>query len=216
MYGFFFCFYPLFIPTLIWPYPLQTIQERIGVLLLAGGLLALIPVISFQYHYAAAIMPLFYLRFLQSIHRLGNWRPNAKPWGLALAVLLIALIPVQFSRDLWKLFTDGEYAAPMAQPYHDTVRELEALPGRQLVLVRYAPNHDVYQEWVFNRADIDKARVVWAREMNPAEDAALVRYFHDRRVWLLEPDHLPPRLTPYGVTMAQSAQGLPAEAGKAE
>ena len=58
MYGFFFCFYPLFIPALIWPYPLQTPQERMGVLLLAGGLLALIPVVGFQYHYAAAIMPL--------------------------------------------------------------------------------------------------------------------------------------------------------------
>ena len=67
MYGFFFCFYPLIIPALIWPYPLQTPHERIGVLLLAGGLLALFPVVGFQYHYAAAIMPLFYL--IPALHR---------------------------------------------------------------------------------------------------------------------------------------------------
>ena len=195
MYGFFFCFYPLFIPALIWPYPLQTPQERLGVLLLAGGLLALLPVVGFQYHYAAAILPLVYLRFLQSVDRLRNWRPSSKPIGFALAVLLLALIPIQFGREVWKLFADGEYAPPMAQPYHDVVRELDALPGRHLVLVRYAPNHDVFQEWVYNRADIDSARIVWAREMSPSEDAALVRYFHGRTIWLLQPDQQPPKLT---------------------
>jgi hypothetical protein len=128
---------------------------------------------------------------------LRGWRPNAWPVGLALAVLLIALIPIQFGRDVWKLFADGEYASPMAQPYRDMVRQLEALPGRQLVLVRYAPNHDVIQEWVYNRADIDAARIVWAREMSPSEDAPLIQYFRGRSVWLLEPDQSPPRLTPY-------------------
>ena len=211
MYGFFFCFYPLFLPAMIWPYPLQTPQERIGVLLLVGGLGALLPVVGFQYHYAAAIMPLVYLRFLQSIDHLRNWRPNSKAWGLALAVLLIALIPIQFGRDVWKLFADGEYAMPMAQPYYNMVRRLEALPGRQLVLVRYGPSHDVFQEWVYNRADIYSARIVWAREMSPSEDAPLIQYFRDRSVWLLEPDQSPPRLTPY-----QSAPTLQNVAQKAE
>jgi hypothetical protein len=197
MYGFFFCFFPLFLPALIWPYPLQTPQERLGILLLAGGLLALVPVVGFQYHYAAAIMALIYLRFLQSIDHLRKWRPHSKPWGLALTVLLIALIPIQFGRDVWKLFADGEYAPPMAQPYHNMLQQLEALPGRQLVLVRYAPSHDVYQEWVYNRADIDSAHVVWAREMNPSEDARLIQYFRGRSVWLLEPDQSPPKLTHY-------------------
>jgi hypothetical protein len=206
MYGFFFCFYPLFIPALIWPYPLQTPQERLGGLLLTGGLVALLPLVGFQYHYGAAIMPLIYTRFLQSMDRLRHWRPSksmgGKPIGLALAAVLIALIPIQFGHDIWKLFTDGEYAPPMAQPYHNIVRQLEGLPGRHLVLVRYAPNHDAYQEWVYNRADIDSARIVWAREMSPAEDANLVQYFHGRRVWLVEADQSPPRLTPYPAALA--------------
>ncbi len=205
MYGFFFCFYPLFIPTLIWPYPLHTPRERAGVLLLGGGLLSLLPVVGFQYHYAAAIMPLIYLRCLQSVDRLRRWRPNSRPVGIALAAVLLALIPVQFGRDVWKLFADGEYAPPMAQPYHNIVRQLEALPGRHLVLVRYSADHDVFQEWVYNRADIDAARIVWAREMGAAEDAALIRYFHDRRIWLLEPDRSPPKLAPYPVPAAPPA-----------
>jgi hypothetical protein len=202
MYGFFFCFYPLFIPALIWPYPLQTPQERVGILLLAGGLLALAPLNGFLYHYAATILPLVYLRFLQSIERLKSWRPNSRPIGLVLAVLLLALIPIQFGREVWKLFADGEYALPMAQPHRDLIRELEARPGRHLVLVRYSPDHDVHQEWVYNRADIDGARIVWAREISPAEDAPMIQYFHGRQVWLLEPDSSPPRLRPYAAAPA--------------
>jgi hypothetical protein len=214
MYSFFFCFYPLFIPALIWPYPLGTPEERVGVLLLAGGLLALAPVVGFQYHYAAAILPLVYLRFLQSVDHLRKWRPGARPVGFALAALLVAAIPVQFGRDVCKLFADGEYAPPMAQPRHDIVRQLEALPGRHLVLVRYAPNHDTFQEWVYNRADIDGARIVWARQMSPAEDARLIRYFEGRSIWLLEPDQSPPKLTPYPVSAAKPVLSGPIEHNK--
>jgi hypothetical protein len=119
-----------------------------------------------------------------------------------LAVLLLALIPIQFGRDVWKLLADGEYAPPMAQPYHNVVRQLEALPGSHLVLVHYHPDHDVFEEWVNNRADIDSARIVWAREISPAEDARLIQYFHGRSIWLLDPDQSPPRLTPYAAAAA--------------
>jgi len=46
-------------------------------------------------------------------------------------------------------------------------------------------------------ADIDKAKVVWARDMDDSENAELIRYFPHRRVWLAEPDLAPPRLSPY-------------------
>ena len=77
------------------------------------------------------------------------------------------------------------------------LRELEQGKERHLVIVRYGQNHSVRQEWVYNRADIDGAKVVWAREMGPQADRELLDYFNDRRVLLLQADQLPRHLTPY-------------------
>jgi hypothetical protein len=75
--------------------------------------------------------------------------------------------------------------------------QLRSLPGPQLVLVRYSPNHDPLLDWVYNGADIDRQKVVWARDMGPETNEELLQYYSDRRVWLLEADDVPPRLLPY-------------------
>jgi hypothetical protein len=78
------------------------------------------------------------------------------------------------------------------------VAELSGYPGRQLAIVRYGPHHDVlFHEWVYNEASIDRAKVVWARDMGPAKNQELIDYFHDRAVWLVEADETPPKLSLY-------------------
>jgi hypothetical protein len=67
--------------------------------------------------------------------------------------------------------------------------ELKRDGGRHLVIVRYGPKHSPHNEWVYNAADIDKAPVVWAGEMDPASDGRLLRSFDDRPVWLLSIDN---------------------------
>jgi hypothetical protein len=76
-------------------------------------------------------------------------------------------------------------------------RELAKTPGKLLVFVRYSPQHIFQDEWVYNDADIDAARIVWARDLGPEEDAKLQAYYPDRTALLLEPDGRAPGLVPY-------------------
>ena len=63
--------------------------------------------------------------------------------------------------------------------------------------MHYSTLHSPDQEWVYNGADIDDSKVVWAREMDPRSDAQLIQYFRDREVWTLNADSIPQRVRPY-------------------
>ena len=78
-----------------------------------------------------------------------------------------------------------------------TLSQLEQLPGGQLVIVRYRPDHNAFAEWVYNDAEIDNSKVVWARDMGAERNQELINYFRNRRVWLMEADEKPPRLVQY-------------------
>lgn len=194
---FFFAFWMVSIPVLLWPYALVTAEERATVFCMVVFVLMIAPLIAIGPHYGAAFAGVFYLRFVQSLRRLWSWRPAGKVAAAVLMVLLVGDgLGLTWSRDLTSRgFALRESAAGFAR--HGIERTLEAMPGSQLVLVRYGAEHDPQIEWVYNGADIDASRVVWAREMSPRQDRALLDYFRDRQVWLLEPDQSPPKLSPY-------------------
>jgi hypothetical protein len=101
----------------------------------------------------------------------------------------------------WKYTWESEHFQNMDRAR--ALAQLEALPGDQLVLVRYNQFHNVNNEWVYNMSNIDMQKVVWARDMDDAENAELFRYFPTRHVWLAEPDLAPPRLLPYPAPAGQ-------------
>jgi hypothetical protein len=41
---------------------------------------------------------------------------------------------------------------------------------------------DVNHQWVYNRADIDSSRIVWAQEMGVPKDRELLDYLPERQV----------------------------------
>jgi hypothetical protein len=87
----------------------------------------------------------------------------------------------------------GELGAERAR----VLAGLERRPGKQLVIVRYAQNHNPVWEWVYNSADIESSKVIWAREMGGAEDRKLIDFYKDRAVWLVQPDLNPISVSPY-------------------
>jgi hypothetical protein len=197
VYDFFLGLWPLLIPPLIWPYPLKNTEERLTLFFISAFILALLPLTGFAPHYAAAFACLAYMRFLQSLGRLQGWRPWGKPLGFVVSVFFVVLIPYQFVVEMGLVLKFGAFAPQLALAREPVLQTLEKQPGRQLVLVRYSPTHNVHDEWVYNRADIDASQIVWAREMTPEQDRPFIQYFHDRKAWLLEADQNPPKLVPY-------------------
>ena len=148
-----------------------------SIALLSAGLLLETWVLR---HYAAPATAPVVLLVVASLAHVAGGRPRV---AAATAVLVLAGL-------LWRVTTDAR--APTEDGWHlrraALQRQLEADADRHLVVVRYAPGHSAQNEWVVNAADIDASAVVWARDMGDERNQALVRYFHDRRIWLLSVD----------------------------
>jgi hypothetical protein len=145
-------------------------------------------------HYAAPVFGCFLLLIMEGLRqvavlRAGSLRVGRMLVGLTLALVILNLGRVALTRA----------AAPRGLETDRARIEAALADGGQghLIVVRYGPDHNVLDEWVYNRADIDGATVVWAREMDPARMRKLVAYFRGRRIWLLEADKRPIQLAPY-------------------
>lgn len=156
-------------------------------------------VVFFNIHYVAPMVVVILAVLLQGMRHLRIWRWEGKPTGLflvrAIVVMCILMMPVE-ARILSARPKPGSWAG-MGPARAALLAQLDSLPGGQLVLVHYKPDHNALIDWVYNGADIDGSKVVWARDMGAAGNEELIRYYKDRRVWLLEADDIPPKLLPY-------------------
>ena len=152
-------------------------------------------------HYLAPMLGGFYiiamfgLRLLRC-HRLGQRRP-----GRALAASVLAVGGVLFFFDALEMIHlhrthDGTDLTPLGFRRRVDAR-LGAEPGKHLVLVRYAPDHNALFEIIYNTPDVDLQKTVWAFDFGPAADQPLLDYYRDRKVWLARPDGLSPTLETY-------------------
>jgi hypothetical protein len=163
--------------------------------------------IYFVPHYAAPMTAAIYALVLEAMRHLRFWVWRGKRAGLgmvrAIPALCLLLFLLRAAAPQLHIPTPADRENNWAGELHhnldraQALAQLQALPGDQLIIVRYNQYHDSDNEWVYNRADIDRAKVVWARDMGGSGNAELIRYFPQRRVWLAEPDLAPPRLSPY-------------------
>ena len=66
------------------------------------------------------------------------------------------------------------------------IERLSSLDRPQLVIVRYpSPDWHLGDEWVYNGADIDGQRVIFAHDLGADQDRALLDYYWDRAALLL-------------------------------
>ena len=156
-------------------------------------------------HYLAPFTAVFYALGLQAMRHLRLAKIDRRPVGLGWVRLTVTICIVlagirlfagplhlnvpEWPASKWSFYWYGP-AAFGAERYR-VEKELEQLPGKHLALVRYSPGRPLLDEWVYNAADIDASRVIWAREMGAAENLELIHYYQDRHVWLVQPDLLP-------------------------
>ena len=164
-------------------------------------------------HYAAPLTSVIMALLLTAIFRLREWQWHGQPVGR----FITRAIPLGCALLLIIRWGAGPLHLPPASDWPPTwynacvvktdrarmLAQLQALPGKQLVFVRFAPQSHSSYDWVYNHADIDGAEVVWARDMGAARNQELVNYFPHREVWLAEPDKEDGKWGPY-----------PEEAGK--
>jgi hypothetical protein len=215
----FFAAYALLPPLIMLPRLFRDRRLRflvICVLILAAGIVIMVYLIP---HYLAPFTAAFYAIGLQCMRHLRLWTPEGKPAGMAMVRLTVTVcfvlaavrvfsVPLRVTGPEWPA---GNWVLMWSGPEHfGTERaqietNLERLPGKQLVIVRYTHQRQPLDQWVYNSADIEGSKVVWAGEVDSASDPELLNYYRDRKAWLVEPDSIPARILPYQLPRATPA-----------
>jgi hypothetical protein len=140
-------------------------------------------------HYLAPAAGAWFALLTQSIRHLRTIRMFGRPIGPALSrAVLLALV---FDISQFVIQQTGDplgWGGWGLSDRADLQRTLESTPGKHVVLVRYGPGHSVHEEWVFNAADIDGSKVIWARDLPGEVNDQLFNYYKDRTIWLASPD----------------------------
>jgi hypothetical protein len=180
------------------PFVLADRRMRLPWITVVIGIVGVFVVIWSAAHYAAPITCVIYLLIVQAIRHLRTIPISASPVGVALSrVIVLALIldtGISVARGVcdplfWPCGGDPSRAA--------IAKTLNHTPGKHLIMVRYTEDHNIHDDWVYNGAEIDNAKVLWARELDADQNAKLLAYFKDRKVWLVTPDADNTYLEPY-------------------
>ena len=161
-------------------------------------------------HYLAGVAVLFLLVSIVGLQQMTRLRIRGIEVGKDIARVVVLLCGGQFL--LWYSIhlVEGPRGSPLALMQYETwdfinhgsgsrramvAEDLARIPGKLIVLVHYSPRHIFQDEWVWNAADIDGSRVVFARDLGESGNSELIRYYSGRKILRLEPDALPPLLT---------------------
>jgi hypothetical protein len=190
-------------------------QNAFFLCLLGITLAALLLELYFAPHYASPTAALVIALVLSAMRQVRGWVWRNKPVGLFVVRAIVVVCGIMFCvRALaspFHLNLQGSNApawyqtGPESEGHNEMLKRLENLAGEHLVIVRYGLHHIPDQDWVHNHADIDHAKIVWARDMGAVRNQELIEYFRDRRVWLLNADARAPELSQYEVAANNSS-----------
>ncbi len=197
-------------PSVLWNRKLGL--PLLGALVLAVGHMCIAWAIRPHYFGPAACS--FYAVVVLAMSRLWEWKWRDRPLGRFLVrgivAVTVAMVGVRvlarpLELELQSTFLDWSASMPGDYDRAAVQSSLSSGPGKFLVIVRYANDHNIDREWVYNEANLSQAKVIWARDLGPETDA-LVRHFPDRQAVVVEPDRDPRATVPYRFTSGPAAQ----------
>jgi hypothetical protein len=157
-------------------------------LVIAISIVTALSVFPFEPYYFAHLVPAVLILTIAGIKSLpaGSF---TRVVGLLLPVgQLLAIL----------VFVAKQSVAPSIGP---NAREgiearLRSLEGRHLVVVK---DECSPANWgfVYNDADVDASKIVWAKDLGPTDNSALLAYYKDRHIWLLEIERGEARIRPF-------------------
>jgi hypothetical protein len=164
-------------------------RMRLPLVILLLGMAGVFAVVWSMPHYVAPLTCVIFLFFVQTIRHLRTFRLRGRPLGLALSWAVVCLLATDIAFSVRRHVCDPLEWACQGDPSRAAIeKKLSDTPGKHLIMVRYEEDHNLHDEWVYNGAEIDSANVLWARELDPAQNEKLFAYFKDRQIWLVTPD----------------------------
>jgi len=200
-------------------------SRRLRLLLLAAAATVFLALLQFTSmpHYVAPAAACFLGMLMECMRRLRRYRWHRRPIGLQLVlaapVIMVLILTLRIGLEKSGLSFSQRVNFQSwccVQPGNPNKARILALlqkaGGKHLVIVKPKQDPDNLFQWIYNAADIDASPVVWARDMGAKENEELLQYFHGRKVWLLDPNTEPARITPYPDERARERVGERADA----
>ena len=111
---------------------------------------------------------------------LFTWHRNFQREGARIALSLVVAIFISYPLvySLRRCFNGPYYQT--IDSFNEVRETLKQIPGKLILFVNYEDFDLAVVDWVYNAADIDSARVVWARDLGKKKNRELVDYYGDR------------------------------------
>ena len=164
-------------------------------------------VFAYQEHYTAPAVAMYILLLVcvfRMIHtsKISIGKRRLGPIALALLLTtLLAQTTFRVYQHRQKMAYDG-YWYMNRQTVESDLKQWKDPDDnirKHIAIVRYGKEHSFYCEYVFNHADFENSRVLFARDMGDVANAELEKHYPDRKLWLVDVfnDTKMPTVTPY-------------------
>jgi hypothetical protein len=198
------------LPFLVLPWLLGRRKTRFLLIQFASSFAVMMAIVWFEPHYAAPLLATLCGLLVQAMRQIRRWRRDGRPVGIgitrAIVIYSVAMLFVYGIREARNpdhqslVSSEAVWGTPGNWQRAQVLARFQAMPGEHLAIVRYSPEYGG-GEWVYNGADLDHAKVVWAREIPGVDPKPLLDYYQDRSAWLVEPGPQDAKVSPYSANL---------------